>query len=216
MNILWWLVSLAIAGAIIYYLVASRGEVRDGVGEVGVGPLGDQEFGDELVGEERTEGLTGGVVDTGVENGVEVDGRRVERGPHARVTEEDVEFAADPVPFIAGDENTPTTALTNLDAAAAIASRGAGGVDDVDEEYGAGLDRFDVEPLALRNGNGYGDDDDVEDDGDLDEDEGFIEGRGWAETVEDQTYMGAEDVARETRSEKKHHNRNKRQNRHKK
>lgn len=51
LNPMWWLVSLVIAGAVIYYLVASRGEIRDGRGRRLATPGADEEVGEELSGE---------------------------------------------------------------------------------------------------------------------------------------------------------------------
>lgn len=51
MNPMWWLVGLVIAGAVIYYLVASRGEIRDEGGRRRAAPGADAEVGEELSGE---------------------------------------------------------------------------------------------------------------------------------------------------------------------
>jgi hypothetical protein len=165
LNPMWWLVSLVIAGAVIYYLVASRGEIRDGEGRRLATPGADEEVGEELSGEM-------GEIVAGIED-----------------DESFVNPALD---------NTPVLPITNLDAAAGVASRGMGGIADEDEEYGADLDTSVKTLTGRRNGDDGEDEDEV-----FTEDEPIIEGREKEKRLEDETYMLADDVKRETHSTNK-------------
>lgn len=170
MNPMWWLVSLAIAGAVIYYLVASRGEIRDGRGRRLTTTGVDEEVGEELSGEV-------GEVVAGIED--------------------DEDFVNPAL----GNDDSPATPLTNLDVAAGVASRGMGGIADEDEEYGADLDTSVQTLTGRKNGDVYGDGED--EDEAYTEDEPIIEGHERAEHLEDETYMLADDVNRETLSDDK-------------
>ena len=150
MRFLWWILSLAIAGAIIYSLVSARSDTRNG-------------------------GRRDEMLKTGDDGGL------------------DNEFADDVVPTAPQLDNgiMPGTPFLNVDTAAAAASRGAGGIADEDEEYGA------TYPYGVQANDEDSDDDDSDDDDYLtpeDEDGFIIEGSN----MEKQTYMNANDALQET------------------
>lgn len=185
MRLLWWIISLAIAGAILYSLVFTRTgkdgrkedliQANNGLDDENVTTLGpdvhDTEFADEgaVPGQDNGE-------DSGLDN--------------------DVTSHMDSNETLQLDNGIgPGTPFLNVDTSYAAAARGAA-LADVDEEYSTlpdGKNDFDE--------NGDDEDDDDDDDTIMpDDDDGFII-EGSEEQLADQTYMNTSDVVKETTEE---------------
>lgn len=183
MRLLWWIISLAIAGAILYSLVFSRAgkdgrradliQPNNGVDGENVTTLGpqvdDTEFADEGVAPDLTDGGA-----SRLDNNV---APHMDGGVSPRLD----------------NGIGPGTPFLNVDTSYAAAARGAV-LADVDEEYatlpGTQSD-FD------ENGDEHDDDDDTILPGD---DDGFII-EGKKNRLNDQTYMNTNDVVKETDKE---------------
>lgn len=191
MRLLWWIISLAIAGAILYSLVFSRAgkdgrredliQANNGVDDENVTTLGPDVHDTEFADEGAVAGLDNGVTSR-IDDG-DVSGLDDDVAPHM---DSGVEPRLD-------NGIGPGTPFLNVDTSYAAAARGAV-LADVDEEYA-------TLPGTRSDFDENGDEHDDDDDTIIpDEDDGFII-EGNKEHLDDQTYMNTDDVIKETDQE---------------